>query len=549
MHSRERLNTVSLPQKQELLFRSPHEGIQEDLEIIYHRNQIELGWPHGAQKVFEQLARKNTVAILGAALGDEGKGRIVDNKIEHLLEIPGVKAVNVIRFNGGNNAGHTIEKNGIKLALHVVPSGVMYEQATGIMDRGEVIHPEDLQTEVGYIEGKVGDLRGRLLLSQDAKLCTDIERAREKLNGVMRGEAKGGTGRGISPTYGDFFTRQGFNTQQFMEDDWKEILANHYNTYEKIFGTFGLELKDMEVPDLKAVKQTGKEVKRKVGTKEEFLDRLESARAWLVDRGMVKNTFLIHREIFSDMKHGVLFEGAQAAGLDAWLGTRPDVTSSNTRASGIEEGTAYWRPQDVEDRIGVFKITYTSSVGARAMPTETHLSKLSNELPENPTPDQIRAVYIRDFAHEKGTTTGRWRDINNLDLALISYNARMSGIEVLAGTHLDVAREGENIRVCTHYMDKQGNYVPYQPGLIYQKDVIPNYVSLPGWDGETCRKAKNLSELPENAIKFLAFIQTRTGYPIVAVTTGPSRENFIAFEEYKDEKRKPIHSKLAVSHT
>lgn len=532
MHSRERFTRVSLPRLQELRFRSPHEGIEKSLDRIYQRNQIELGWPTDAQHLFEGIARKNTVAVIGAALGDEGKGRIVDNKIQCLLNMPDVKIVDVIRFNGGNNAGHTIEKDGVKLALHVVPSGVMYEETVGIMDRGEIIHPEDLQTEVIYAENKVGDLRGKLILSEEAILCTDLERAEETLNGIKRGEARGGTGRGISPAYAHHYDRQGLEIQHLMKDNWREILSEQYDMYGKMLGAFDMNSSETEIPDYKATLKEGKEIKRKVGNKEEFLDRLETAREWILDRNMVSNTFQIHKEIFSDMKHGVLFESAQAGGLDAWLGTRPDVTSSNTRASGIEEGTAFWRPQDIQDRIGVFKITYTSSVGARDMPTDTHLSKKTNDLPENATSDQIRAAWIRDEANEKGTTTGRWRDIDNLDLALINYNIRMSGIEMLAGTHLDIARKDENIKVCTHYTDSKSNFVPYQPGLKYQEGAVPHYVELPSWDGQSCRRAKSINDLPENAVKFLAFIQARTGVPIVAVTTGPARENFIPFNGY-----------------
>ena len=152
-------------------------------------------------------------------------------------------------------------------------------------------------------------------------------------------------------------------------------------------------------------------------------------------------------------------------------------------------------------------------------------------MPHDATIDQKRAAYIREEAHEYGTTSGRPRDILHLDLEMIRYNCRMAGVEALAGTHLDIAREGENIKVCTHYTDLSGNRVPYQPGLRYLKDVIPNYIELPGWDGKKAAKAKSTKVLPENAKKFLAFVQGTTGYPIVAVTTGPARKNFVVISE------------------
>jgi adenylosuccinate synthase len=292
-------------------------------------------------------------------------------------------------------------------------------------------------------------------------------------------------------------------------------------------------LADVLVPDFKSSHQIGRSVDRPVGTKEEFLDRLENARSWIIERQMVTNTYLIHENMLQDMsKRGIIFEGAQAQGLHPWLGTLPDVTASDPSVAGIISGTAIWRPQDIKERIGVLKLPHTSSVGVREMPTHIELPKNPEDLPDNATPDQEWAARVREEANEYGTTTGRPRDINFLDLALLRYNARMSGIEVLAATHLDIARKTDNIKVCTHYTDKAGNTLPYKPDILYLANVKPSYKELPGWDGEACRRAESLEELPENALKFLAFIQARTGFPIVAVTTGPKRENLVAFPGY-----------------
>jgi adenylosuccinate synthase len=262
---------------------------------------------------------------------------------------------------------------------------------------------------------------------------------------------------------------------------------------------------------------------------------LEIARKELIKRDMAKDMFIYHERIYSDLSYGVLFEGAQALGLHAWLGTRPDVTSSDTSMDGIKTGTAFWRGQDILDRIGVFKIPYTSSVGARKMPTHIELPRNLADLTANATDDQKWAAYIRETAHEYGTTSGRPRDILHLDLEMIRYNCRMAGIEVLAGTHLDIAREKETIKVCTHYTNDLGERVPYQPGLRYQNGVIPHYIELPGWNGDAVAKARSIEELPDNARYFLAFIQGTTGYPIVAGTTGPARENFISVLDRKIE--------------
>ena len=230
---------------------------------------------------------------------------------------------------------------------------------------------------------------------------------------------------------------------------------------------------------------------------------------------------------------GVLLEGAQGVGLHPWLGTKNDTSSSDTTVSGITSGTAgVWKPDDIANRVGVWKGTYQSDVGYRRMPTYVDIGEVRSvaELREtfpNPTADQIWAAWIREVFGEFGTTTGRPRHINHLDLELLRFNCWVGGIEVLAATHLDSAREEETVKVCTHYMDKDGNVLPYRPGLEYLKNAIPQYIELPGWDGEAVRHAKSFDELPENAKKFLAFVQARIGVPVVIATTGPKRENMV----------------------
>lgn len=498
------------------LFRYPYRGIEKTIRTIYKKNHIVLGHPK-RNNPNSNASRPNTVAIVGVALGDEGKGRFVDNKIESLLKKGGVARVAVVRYQGGNNAGHTVEKGGIRLALHLVPSFILYEKAFGIMDRGMLIHPEDLRTEVSYVEEEVGSLKGRLFLSDEAILCTDLERAEEVLNRQKSGQARGGTGRGVAPAYAHNLDRLGLKVYDLLSPDWENLLARQYEQYEGAFAAFGLFLPTVQVPDFQATYKEGKEVTRPVGTKRTFLARLRNARAWLKTAGITTNTFHMHHALFKDMRYAVLFEGAQAAGLDAWLGTRPDITASNTTIFGIREGTGYWLAPMIKEKIGLLKIPYTSSVGARRMPTHA---------------DNTWAAFVREAAHEYGTTTGRPRDITHLDLAFITYNARMAGIDVLAGTHLDIARESDIIKVCTHYENAKHEYVPYQPGLRYQKNVMPQYVALPGWDGQACRIAKKSSDLPDNALRFLAFLQARTGFPIVAVTTGSLRDNIVTFRGY-----------------
>ena len=339
---------------------------------------------------------------------------------------------------------------------------------------------------------------------------------RMKRNRKRQGKAKGGTGRGIGPSYAHHYDRLGLHISDLTDDNWRETLGNQYERYQKELALYDLDLSQLVVPDLEQFKKTGEASVKKIGSKQEFLDRLESARTWLVNRDMVQNTFLIQKEIFQDLSRGIVVEMAQAVGLDPWLGTKPDVTSSNTTMWGIAAGTGFLRPTDIADRIGIFKITYTSSVGARRMPTHA---------------EDDWAAWTRETAGEYGTTTKRPRDILYLDLELLRFNARMGGIEVLAGTHLDIAQEGKSIKVCTHY-ERDGKRVPYQPGLNYLENVQPQYIELPGWNGEEAARAKGFDDLPVNAKKFLSFVQKMTGFPIVAATNGPKRESLLPFPGY-----------------
>ncbi len=504
-------------QRQERLH-NPQLGIQEDFDAVYNRNEIQIGSPAVLADRLTRFVRENSVAIIGAQLGDEGKGRIVDNTIQNMLGIKGVKMIYVVRFQGGGNAGHTVENDKTKLALHQVPSGILYPEAVCLMDSGMLVNPENLMHEIALIEAnpEVGDTTDRIILSEKASLTTPLEEAKELFNRYVSTGAKGGTGRGISPTAAGRIDRTGILIREFLAEDWRGKLGKRYERYERMFEAEENlpPLSEVETPDFYESKRQGKAVQRKIGTKEEFLDRLEAVRDWLISRDMVKNVTSIHQRHIQDISKGFIFEGAQAVGLHPWLGTFPDVTSTDTTKFGIQTSTGVWKPGQIEQSIGVFKATYTSSVGSRTMPTEVNNGW---------------AKWVREEEREYGTTTGRPRDILHLDLPLLTYNANMGGIDVLAATHLDIAREGEPIKICTHYTDSNGNFIPYQPDLEYLEKVKPHYIEVPGWDGMATREVNSFDELPLAAKQFLAFIQWRTGFPVIAATTGPARENYIDF--------------------
>ncbi len=545
---------ATLRSQAELRNAAPHAFVEDDIRAVYDENQVFVGWPIGAERIFDHIARDYTVAILGAQLGDEGKGRIVDNKLEAMLKIPGVKGAYVVRYGGGSNAGHTIyTEDGRKVPLHQLPSGIMYPEAIGLMDSGMIIHMEDLRTEIEDAEDIVGDLREKLMLSEEAIMVTDLDRAMEVLNRELtEGRSAGGTGRAITIGYSDFLTRNEMNVKDLIAEDWEAKMAKRYDDYEKRFRDNQKDISTMQVPDLKATRKEGKAITRNVGTKQEFIDRLRDVRGWYLQREeqvpyekrMIQNTFLVHQDLYHDMSQGVLFEGAQAIGLNAWLGRRKDVTSYDTSVTGVNTGTRFWKGENIQDRVGIFKIPYMSSVGSARMITDLQLPRtgVSEEEAAAMSQEQQNGLWIRNVANEKGTTSGRFRDICEIDLELMRYNIRMGGIEVLAGTHLDIARADFPIRVCTHYTDVHGKRIPYQPGVIHQEGLTPHYVELPGWDGESVARATKFEDLPENAQKFLAFIQRQTGTPIVFATTGPKRENALDIPGQKMPRSELIRS-------
>ncbi|GAB4156672.1 MAG: adenylosuccinate synthase [Candidatus Dojkabacteria bacterium] len=455
----------------------------------------------------------------------------------------GLKKIVVVRFQGGSNAGHTVvSPDGTKIALHQVPSCVLYKEAVGIMESGMVIHMEDLKTEIEEAEEieEVGDLNGRLYLSEMAMLCTDLERAQEVLNrNLSSGKSEGGTGRGIAPTVANAITRRGALVGDLFEDEWEAKFEKMYEDCEKEFAAHGYELAEIEVPDLKATRAAKKAISRTLGNKEEFIERLEEVRDWFIERDellpgdetLVCNTFVMYENWYQDENVGFLFEGAQAIGLHPVFGRYPDITSTHTDTNGVLLGTKFpgFARECLEEIIGVMKLTYTSSVAKVHMLTDSGIERriyTEDEISEM-DPAEGFAAWVRNEAHEFGTTTGRVRDIRFLDLALLRYNIAIGGIKSLAATHADIARPTDKIRVCMHYADHEGKYVPYQPGIQYQQGLVPVYIELPGWDGATTQEAESFDELPENCQKFIKFVERSLSIEIKYITTGPNREQMI----------------------
>ena len=516
----------------------PRAIISRHYESVYTQGDLAIGAPAVTEAVFEQLARQNTICIAGAQYGDEGKGRLIDDSLTRISREQGIKNVVVIRYAGGSNAGHTVyTPDGQKIALHQVPSGVVQEQAVCLMERGMVLHPEDLATEIIDAEQKLGrSLNGSLIVHPEAIMVTDLHRAEEVLNRELsQGKADGGTGRGISPAYAHALTRTGNEMGDLFRDNWNDLLGAQYDIYQRTFAGHGRDIATALVPDFRETRRQGAVVNRTVGSKEEFLHRLGLMREWFMSREaavpaeqrMFQNTFPIHRKMYRDVSMGILFEGAQAMGLHAWLGRRPDVTASDTGPKGILSSTGFWDYTDLSQVVGVAKATYMSSVGAGKPITMIDLpSQLTDEDRAHLSPDQEFAAWTREEAHEYGTTTGRPRDICYMDLPFMTFNIRTGGLRAIAFTHLDIARADMPVRVCTHYTDADGNLVAYQPGLRYQEGLTPHYIDLPGWDGSEVQNARSFDDLPLAAKQYLSFMERCLGVPVVAATTGPKPQDY-----------------------
>jgi adenylosuccinate synthase len=518
---------------QQSLYTFPWAGVKETIRSIYDNPPSRLGaYKNNVQ--IDHNANPRIRGIIGAQLGDEGKGKIVAAIADVSLGQPGIDTLDVIRWNGGSNAGHTVEVQGKKIDLHQVPSGIFHEKATAIMDRGMAVNIEDLRTEVDYVEDVVGSTKGRLLLSPLAALVTDLERAEEKFNNDIASKTQGGTGRGISPAYAHRLDRTGSLVRDLMSESWREHFSKRYALYEKTFHGHGRALAETPVPDFKK-KREAKGEPAMVGNLTQFLGRLAEQRQWLRARSIVQDTVAHHQASSQNPHKGIIFEGAQAVGLDPWVGTYPDTTSSNTTFFGVNSGTGYYHKEDIYQRLAVIKHN-PSSVGARRMPTHIDLPRDTNELPGDATNEQRWAAKVREIAHERGTTTGRYRDMNHLDLPFLTYNLRQGGANVLGVTHLDIQEEDIPVTVNIAYKNQQNDLVGYQPDLNYLSDVRTDeetIVALPGWDGEAVMKAKSVEELPENAKRFLLFLQARTGLPVVVVTNGPEHDSLISLPGYE----------------
>ncbi|GCD78058.1 adenylosuccinate synthetase [Thermaurantimonas aggregans] len=411
--------------------------------------------------------------LLGLQWGDEGKGKIVD-----VL----TKGYDIIaRFQGGPNAGHTLEFEGVKHVLHTIPSGVFHTNAINLVGNGVVIDPVIFLKELETLEKIDPTARQRILISRRAHLILPTHRLLDAASEASKGKNKiGSTLKGIGPTYMDKTGRNGIRVGDielpYFMDKYNQLVAKH----KQLLNNYTFDY--THLPQLE----------------EEWMNAIERfKRLQLID-----SEHYLHREL----KAGkcILAEGAQGSMLDIDFGTYPYVTSSNTTASGACNGLGI-PPTKIRKVIGIFK-AYATRVGSGPFPTELH--------------DETGEL-IRQQGREFGSTTGRPRRCGWLDLPALKYAIEINGVTEMMMMKADVLSIFDTIKVATHYEYKgeKIDYLPYQPDEQFLKPV---YVELPGWKMDIT-KLTDYKDAPYELRQYVDFIEQQTGVKITLVSVGPDR--------------------------
>jgi len=426
-----------------------------------------------------------SLVVIGAQWGDEGKAKIVDLLAE--------KADCVARYQGGNNAGHTVTANGKKYKFHLIPSGILYAGKKCFIGNGTVIDPKALLAEMKALENEgidLSNLRISALAHVTMPYHIQIDAAQEE----AKGENKiGTTVRGIGPTYADKISRVGIRIKDLIDEDLLEarlaaVLPEKNLILTKLYNRDPLVLETIL---------------------QEYIEYGKALKPYVTDVSLA---------LFETAKEekNILFEGAQGTLLDIDHGTYPYVTSSNPSAGGATFGTGVG-PLAINSVVGVTK-AFTTRVGEGPFPTQVEGEEAKILVAEG-TP----------WA-EFGTTTGRARKVGWLDLVLLKLAVRVNSISSLALTKLDVLDDLEKILICVAYQNKETKEIysdfPLNEDL---NNVVPVYKEFPGWKNEAsrCRDARKKQDLPLNAIDYLNFIEESLGVSVDIIGVGPARDEII----------------------
>ena len=419
----------------------------------------------------------STFIVLGAQWGDEGKGKMTD----YLAE----EAEVVVRFQGGNNAGHTVEVGDKQYKLHLIPSGILHDEKVNVIGNGVVVDPIALFSEIDYLEREgVKVTPKKLIVSDRAHVIMPYHKTLDKLKEKARGKNDiGTTGKGIGPCYTDKFERCGIRICDLIN---KKVFKEKLETNIKLKNDYITNILGGEPLNFDEIYN-------------EYIDYAERLKPFVRDTSV---------RIYDDIKNNktVLFEGAQGMLLDIDYGTYPFVTSSNTTAGGVASGVGIG-PNMITNAVGIAK-AYTTRVGKGPFPTE-----LENEIGE----------WIREKGHEYGVTTGRSRRCGWLDIVILKTSVRVSGLTSLAVTKIDTLAGLDKVKMCVGYKfnDKVIDYFP--ASLEDLAKCEPIYEEFEGWD-ESVADARSYDELHPNARKYLERIEELTDTRISIVSVGPRRD-------------------------
>ncbi len=417
--------------------------------------------------------------LLGLQWGDEGKGKIVD-VLTSKYDI-------IARFQGGPNAGHTLEFDGIKHVLRTIPSGIFHKNAVNIIGNGVVMDPVVFLSELEGLEKFSIDIKSKLLISRKAHLILPTHRLLDAASEASKGKAKiGSTLKGIGPTYMDKTGRNGLRVGDIELNDFKERYRALAEKHIEMIDFYKVDIQ-YDLAELET----------------EFFDAIEALK---------KLTFIDSEDYLNQaLKDGksILAEGAQGSLLDIDFGTYPFVTSSNTTAAGACTGLGI-APNRVKDVFGIFK-AYTTRVGSGPFPTELN--------------DETGAKMAK-LGNEFGSVTGRARRCGWLDLVALKYAVEINGVTELYMMKGDVLSGFDTLKVCTAYKYK-GETIDHLPYNIEEENVQPIYEDLKGWNADLTGM-RAYDEFPDELKKYIKFIEERVGVPIKIVSVGPDRKQTIS---------------------
>jgi len=423
------------------------------------------------------------IVVIGAQWGDEGKGKVVD------VITPQVNVV--VRFSGGNNAGHTVVVGREKYVLHTIPSGILHNGCRCVVGCGVVVDPGSLIEEMESLVQRGVTLDGNLYISKNAHLIMPYHPALDRASEAKRGARRiGTTGKGVGPAYVDKAARVGIRMADLLDERlFREKLE------------FNLAYKNRLLREFYDAETFGVEA---------ILNQYLRYAGWLAPY-ITDTALLLHQWI--DSGYSVLFEGAQATMLDIDHGTYPYITSSSTTAGGAATGTGV-PPTKIHGVLGVAK-AYSTRVGEGPFPTE-----MTGTMAES----------IRARGNEYGATTGRPRRCGWFDSVVMRYAARINGFDTVALTKLDVLDQCETVKVCTGYRWRGDTITDFPEEETAMAELTPVYEEISGWMSSTAG-ARNESDLPAKARRYLERLEELIGVPFCLISTGAQRDETILCED------------------